>query len=96
MEGVQTVDVSWLHHSQKGKFHFDAADPGCRAWGEKEGEKEREREYQSLVRVRLTSSLPFRSSFAHEISNVRGQRQIERRDGLRDEPIQTTSTIAIE
>lgn len=21
MEGVQTVDVSWLHHSQKGKFH---------------------------------------------------------------------------
>lgn len=22
MEGVQTVDVSWLHHSQKGKFHI--------------------------------------------------------------------------
>ncbi|KAG0154992.1 hypothetical protein PDIDSM_565 [Penicillium digitatum] len=22
MEGVQTVDVSWLHHSQKGKSHF--------------------------------------------------------------------------
>jgi hypothetical protein len=43
MEGVQTVDVSWLHHSQKGKFHFsDADDPGCRVWGKIE-EKERER-----------------------------------------------------
>lgn len=25
MEGVQTVDVSWLHHSQKGKFHFPSS-----------------------------------------------------------------------
>lgn len=97
MEGVQTVDVSWLHHSQKGKFHFShAADPGCRVWGKKEGEKERERDSQSRVRLRLTSKPLFRSSFAHEISNFRGQRQIERREGLRDEPIQTTPTIPIE
>ncbi|KAJ5361403.1 hypothetical protein N7541_002247 [Penicillium brevicompactum] len=25
MEGVQTVDVSWLHHSQKGKSHFPSS-----------------------------------------------------------------------
>lgn len=98
MEGVQTVDVSWLHHSQKGKSHFsDAANPGCRVWGKKEGEKERERECSSRVRLRLTSKLLSRSSFAHEISNISGQRQIERGEGgLRDEPIQTTPTIPIQ
>lgn len=27
MEGVETVDVSWLHHSQKGEYMV-ALDPG--------------------------------------------------------------------
>lgn len=99
MEGVQTVDVSWLHHSQKGKFHFsDAADPGCRVWGQKEegGRAIARIEYQSRVRLRLTLNLLLRSSFAHEIRNLRGQRQIERRERLRDEPVQTTPTNPIE
>lgn len=71
MEGVQTVDVSWLHHSQKGKFHLGvSSDLGYNPRGGIG------RRLLSDNRRADSNTFPFRSSVTHKIGLVDGQRQV--------------------
>lgn len=97
MEGVQTVDVSWLHHSQKGKLLAPSCAPRSGILYEPSSVRRRTSEALLIGGFGQHLTDPHsRSSFPYEISIISLKRQGCRRKGGARHFIQTTSTITIE